>query len=475
MNGKKIPKNYVFFVFIIALCLRLVWVYFHSMPPIRIDAAEHDILAKNIADGYGYCYYPGHPTSYRPPLYPIFLSIIYIIFGHNYTWVHILEALIGSLTCILVYIISFRYFDERVAKISSLITALYPTYITLTTGLMTENLFTFLVALFIYSVYLYRSRHRGIYIIFAGIVLALSTLCRATMLPIIFLLPVCSAYSDEKPDRGFKEGLWVSVIALMVMSPWIIRNYSVHHAIVLVDTHGGATFHYHHNMITPDGYYWKAVQGDIQAKIAKEIDSETQRVLAGESPIKVFLDKAANGPLVGLRAIDPARADALAKLSEVDRNKEFYKEGIQAIMTYPTTYAKHFIREIIKFWHIFDDDGKYIPVYSFLLPFYLFGVFITLGNSRKYCLLNILVFTIWIICAVINNGARFRAPFEIIMIMIALYAIYWLHDNLMSRKLLYFVLISDTVITIIIFLSQTRMRFWIKSIFGGLGFDVMPY
>jgi len=467
--------RFIVFVFFLALILRLGWVYFNTAPPTRIDSAEHDILAQNLAEGYGYCYYAGVPTSYRPPLYPFYLSIIYRLFGHKYYVAYLFESLIGSLTTIMIYLISIQFFTPRVAKIASLICAMYPTYIQMVTELMTENLFTFLVALFIFGVILLKSRGNATVIVLTGVVLGLSALCRATMLPIIFLFPLCGAFSDENTVRGFRKALWVSVIALGVMSPWVVRNYIVHNALVLVDTHGGATFHYNHNLITKEGYYWKAAEGLRQKEIAKEIEKERARILAGESVRDVFLKKAARGHLEGLSRIAPERAEELAKLSEVERNKAFWREGIEAIMKYPMMYFKHFLKEVVKFWHIFNDEGRFLPFYSFLLPFYFIGVLVSLGRIRRFAILHLLMINIWAICAIINNGTRFRAPFETIVMMIALNGIFWLYDNLRSRAFVHFLVFADLLLNLFFIFTQNKLRLLVKKVFQSLGFDVVPF
>jgi 4-amino-4-deoxy-L-arabinose transferase-like glycosyltransferase len=475
MKEQRYIPRYIFFIFTLAFVLRLGWVYFQSTPPTRIDSAEHDILAQNIAEGNGFCYYPGTPTSYRPPLYPLYLGIIYRIFGHHYNIAYVFEALIGSLTPVFIYLVSLQLFSFRGSRIIAIITAVYPTYIFMTTELMTENLFTFLVSLLIFNANKLRTNQNAWSVFITGIVLGLSTLCRATMLPIIFLFPVWGAYSNENPVKGFKKSIWVSIIAFVLMSPWVIRNYKVHNAIILVDTHGGATFHYHHNLLTEEGYFWKAAEGLKQKEIAKEIEQEKARILGGETVKSVFLKKAARGHLEGLSRIAPEKAKELEKLTEVERNEAYWNEGWKAVMTYPKTYLKHFLRELIKFWHIFDDEGTFLPFYSFLLPFYFIGILVSFGDIKPFAIFHLLIINIWAICAVINNGTRFRAPFETIIIMIAINAIIWLYNNIRSKNFVNLLLIGDLIINIIFFLMQNKLRYLIKGIFQFIGFDIVPF
>ena len=61
--------------------------------------------------------------------------------------VRIIQAFIGTLTCLNIYLIGKQVFDKDVGKISLLIASIYPFPVYYTGALLTENIFTFLLSL----------------------------------------------------------------------------------------------------------------------------------------------------------------------------------------------------------------------------------------------------------------------------------------------------------------------------------------
>ena len=95
-----------------------------------------------------YAFQPGIPTAHRTPIYPLFLSGVYFIFGHSYLAVRIMQAIIGALTCLLIYWLGKEIFDEGVGRVVSLIVVFYLVPISYTGFSSNRNLlFTFLLSM----------------------------------------------------------------------------------------------------------------------------------------------------------------------------------------------------------------------------------------------------------------------------------------------------------------------------------------
>src|SRR3989304_165291 len=91
-------------IFLIALLLRIVYTFqLKSGSPLYdfpvVDALMYDSWGWKIAQGD----WLGERIFYDPPLYAYFLGVIYKIFGHNYLAPRIIQAFIGSLSCVLIY------------------------------------------------------------------------------------------------------------------------------------------------------------------------------------------------------------------------------------------------------------------------------------------------------------------------------------------------------------------------------------
>ena len=77
-------KKILFAIFILALALRLFIVFTQkeSERVPRSDASNYDMIAMNLASGYGFSEEVENKkvsTARRTPVYPLFLSIVYRI------------------------------------------------------------------------------------------------------------------------------------------------------------------------------------------------------------------------------------------------------------------------------------------------------------------------------------------------------------------------------------------------------------
>src|SRR5438477_66498 len=112
-------------IFIVAFSLRLVHVWqIHRSPLFNIlmgDARGYDEWAQRIAAGD----WIGHEVFYQAPLYPYFLGSIYRLAGHNLMVVRIVQALIGSCSCLLIASTASRLFSKRAGVVAGLMLALY--------------------------------------------------------------------------------------------------------------------------------------------------------------------------------------------------------------------------------------------------------------------------------------------------------------------------------------------------------------
>jgi 4-amino-4-deoxy-L-arabinose transferase-like glycosyltransferase len=116
MKNNKL-KQILFVIFMMALFLRLLAVFsqkeIDKLP--TSDAAGYDEMAVNLASGNGLSQFINGsivPIAYRTPVYPMFLAGIYSIFGHNYIAVKIIQAVIGALLCIVIFLISNIIYDD---------------------------------------------------------------------------------------------------------------------------------------------------------------------------------------------------------------------------------------------------------------------------------------------------------------------------------------------------------------------------
>jgi hypothetical protein len=128
-------KKILFVIFTVALLLRLftVVVQEESKRLPLSDAKDFDNIAVNIISGHGFSRgVEGEniPTSFRPPLFPLFLAGIYATFGHSYLTVKVIQAILGALLCIVIFFVTDIIFDnKKIGILAAAITALYKPFI----------------------------------------------------------------------------------------------------------------------------------------------------------------------------------------------------------------------------------------------------------------------------------------------------------------------------------------------------------
>ena len=73
----------------------------------------------------------------------------------------------------------------------------------------------------------------------AGVLLGLALLTRGNAVLMVALLVPWSVWQFRKTPRLMVRGLAISFVALVVLTPWTLRNYSVFHAFIPFETGGG--------------------------------------------------------------------------------------------------------------------------------------------------------------------------------------------------------------------------------------------
>jgi tetratricopeptide (TPR) repeat protein len=125
------PRDHASFVlpglaiFLIAFAVRLLHLWqMHDTPffsTLMGDARGYDAWARRIAAGD----WVGGEVFYQAPLYPYFLGAIYTVFGRDLMILRICQALLGSLSSVLIGYAGWRLFSRPAGIVAGLMLALY--------------------------------------------------------------------------------------------------------------------------------------------------------------------------------------------------------------------------------------------------------------------------------------------------------------------------------------------------------------
>jgi len=422
-------KRLLFIIFIIALALRLLAVF---NLPIQFqtpaaDAYDYDTIAKNLVTAKGYSLYAEKGlTSLRTPLYPLFLASIYLIFGHNYTAVRVIQSIMSALLCIIIYYIGRKIFDKKVGLLSSIILVFYQPYISYVFYggpgfLYSENLFVFLYALFV--LFLVTNFFVGLSMkgaVIVGIFMGLLALTRPfdALFPLFFIFLLAYRYPFK---TIMKLILTILIVYLLTLSPWIFRNYLVHKELIPFSTMGGEAL-----ISTYNPYVRGSGLGNLGQLFTKE-------------------------ELKQIENMPELKQDRFYRDLAI---KYMFKNYKRIMFLLP--------KKLLCLWDLFQthyDNGMkrlYNIWYSIIFMFSLFGIIKTIrsGLNINTLLLLLLFAYISFIVLIFGGDPRFRYPMEPYLIIFASFGIFAIWNKFRNKFL---------SLSMICFIFGINLLFYLKS------------
>jgi 4-amino-4-deoxy-L-arabinose transferase-like glycosyltransferase len=178
-------------------------------------------------------------SSVRTPIYPIFLAACHLVSGKTIWFALLVQIVVNLLTIFITYKITLEFFSKRIALLTIFLLAIDYHQAELAVCLLTDTLFTFIFVVSIYFLCIGLRRNRIIqYMAISGCFLGLATLTR----PISSLFPfvavffiICFVFFTNKHDTVrlkfkliTKYSLFYVVFFLIIIAPWLYRNYSLY-------------------------------------------------------------------------------------------------------------------------------------------------------------------------------------------------------------------------------------------------------
>ncbi|MBO9363850.1 MAG: glycosyltransferase family 39 protein [Roseiflexus sp.] len=233
-------------VIVLALAMRLWfwWIQARSgaVPP--GDPEEYYRAAIHILHG-GY-----HDTGkwLRPPVYPAFLALLLPAAGMNVAGALLLQACILSVGVLAFYTFGAHLFGRITGLVTALLAALFIPLASYASSLYAEALFITLLVAGLTALNDAIDRKSGRMAFGAGVILALAALTRAVG---VYLIPLAAALIAWRAQSdGYRVWRWhhpailLLLGAMLVIGPWVGRNYLVHSRLIVSDTNGGISMWY---------------------------------------------------------------------------------------------------------------------------------------------------------------------------------------------------------------------------------------
>ncbi len=327
--GTRKVRTYLLIILSVSLILRFCSVFLYKVP-IEKDGARYDAIASNLVQGRGFSIEPGIPAFMVGPTYPAFLAFIYSIFGHSYLAVFIVQALLSTLTCFMIYLLGKEIANQKVGLLAALVTGIYPANVLTVSMIMSETFFTFLLVVMILLLTKAVRNKKNISFLSVGVTLGLLSLCKpAVLLYPLFLLVIIWIFYENKV-QSLRLLIVMLAAFLLILTPWMIRNQIVFHNFVPVTTNGGRVLWFGNYPLADSSNWWPVTDMERLEKMRIEANEAARRLIEER------------------QITDPVEID-----------KMFRREALKNILNNPFGFLKLCVSRVGIFWFS-PLEGTYI-------------------------------------------------------------------------------------------------------------------
>jgi len=417
-------------LFLLAFVIRLIYLNQITSSP-DFDMPQRDPLwhynwAKEIARGD----FLGKEVFFRAPLYPYFLGIIYTFFGVSFYLPRLIQIIIGSLSCVFIFLLAKRLFNRTVGIIASVIASFYAPLIHFDAEFELPVLEVFLDLSMLLLLLSAGTKLKKKWWLLAGIIFGLSAILRPNILIFLpfVLLWICIRLWKENKSKIIFSGLYFLLGTILIISPVTVRNWVVGKDFVLISSQGGINFFIGNNV---------------------ESDGKTAAAAPGMLPYEGYKDN------IWLTSIKLAEKNLGKKLKPSEISNFWYKQGFHFIKTYPLKYLQLLGKKFYFFWNSYEiENNKDLYFYSrwsslsrLLLwdhllrfpfgivgPLAIWGLVLNAKYWKKYFLLYAFIFSYMLSVISFFVASRFRLPVIPLLIIFASYSIYWLVEKIKNKQ-----------------------------------------
>lgn len=217
-------------ILLFAFLLRLVFFLLHQPWNLEVeraqvltgDAVQYHYLAQCITHNFSFC-----DNTFRTPGYPAYIAIFYFIFGVKPWLVLFSQILLNVFSVFLLYRLSDRIFNTKVALLAAFLMAIEPHQILFCHFLFADTLFAIL---FLLTFYFYvkglqekQTRYFALCAVFMGLNLLTKPVIQFYPFALFLFLLIWTKFSWQ---LRIKNALMVLLLSYVFVLPWMIRNYT---------------------------------------------------------------------------------------------------------------------------------------------------------------------------------------------------------------------------------------------------------
>lgn len=386
-------------LFALALAFRLWFLFDLREHPyfdhLMIDSASYDRWAGRIAGGDFW----GSRVFYQSPLYPYFLGGLYALFGRDLFVVRAAQAVLGSITCVFLFLLGARLFSFRAGVLAGVLAALYSTFIFQDQMILKSVIVFFFLSLSLLRIARWADSggHRALGV--AGLLFGVAICGRGNLLFAVPLVALWILARDERPfRRGALRTAGIFLLGIAVaIAPVTLRNRIVGGDWVMTESDAGINVYVGNNpaatgIHTPP-FTIRTVPEHEERDAAKLAEKELGRRLNPSEVSRFWIDKA-----VGFVVENPA---AEAKLV----GRKFLLAWNDREV--PDNYDQAYFARVSPLFRGF------LPSFAWIAPFALLGMTLSLRDWRRTGFLHLFVVAYLLSLLALYVTSRYRLPIVI--------------------------------------------------------------
>jgi tetratricopeptide (TPR) repeat protein len=355
---------------------------------------------------------------FQAPLTTYFLAVIYKAAGYDLVWPRLVQAVIGTLTAMGMFLLGRSLFGTRAGWIAGLVTAFYPLLIFYEGELLAPTITVFLdVATLILLLVVLRSRPGWLWVT-PGLLFGLRALATTNNIAILPVFWLWTYYFGR--SQGWARGQMVLSIAALTLgvgvaiAPVTIHNWTAQQEFVLVSSNAGLNFYignsgdYDSKVAIRPGADWDEFINK-HVRMGRKVGPEMSGYYFGQAWDYIRTNPFEYGRLL------LHKTGLLLRGDEVLRNQEIYP------------FRRYSVVLRVLLWKVplFGSLGLALP-FGVLIPLAWPGFILVFRNRHKQGYLLVayaIAYSLSVVAFFIT--ARYRLPIVIPLILLTAYG--WSH------------------------------------------------
>jgi len=421
----QVRKFKVLTLLLIFFLIRIIVAYlFGSKEILSIgDTYVYNNYALTILNKSDWLVNPDFSGHYREPVYPIFLAIIYLIFGlENVYAVYFFQSILSTLTIYYIYKLSVYTVGRKYSILVLLWSGIYFFYIWYNTLLLKETLVFFLLIFSFYSLWIFLNNNKNNMLPWKFII-AFSILIH-TDARYLFYIPFISILFIVYTSfyTGIKKYIITLILILISMTPWIIRNYIAYDRFILINIRTverltSDKLDYRLKKFGVINWVWK----HHPVRLVYPDEKERKLIKQGYNPNNKSLEE--------LNIIkNNIYPDSTYIARKIYWLKEMWRPARFKADYYPFPDARFQGR-----WS-FRHNVLGILCYGILLPFMFFGVYYLIQQKNRVWIFLSFPIIIQTLLHILQFGRnRYRIPIDAFIIILSVYAMYYSYEIIKNK------------------------------------------